>query len=111
MAQTRKTPKYIIEMMECQQDYVKHVEETLEAKKRIAEENLHDWVKSPDELFIGRVEGMNIMLEDAMLKAKCYAGYMNVSKLKTNPDGSRYRERVGVTNPEYAEWRRTYFTQ
>lgn len=107
-----KTTKACRELMENQQDMIVYVTEILRVKRTVPLENQANHVKSKsEEYWIGLADGVNAMLENALFAAKCYAGFSYMGIPKQMPDGSISTEMVGPDHPEYAGWRRMYYTK
>lgn len=116
MAQKRKTPPAIAELILVKYPaQISYVEELIRVKTSVAPENQGRHVRegNPDQ-WIGRLEGYQCAMEDAMHKANCYAGFMYVGaeRLTIHEDGTESKSRfsVGIDHPEFREWRRVYFT-
>lgn len=111
MARKRKTPKHLAEVIMIRQpNYLAHTENLLRVKM-LPLENQGDHVKKLTEAeIIARMDGYNSALEDAMHEAGCYAGFMNVGPEVIGPGGVKIRTQARLTDPEFREWRRAYFT-
>lgn len=107
-----KTTKAILALMQTQQELLKHVDEML-ASAHVPEENKSVWARGKSsDYWEGFAEGINTMLERALLDAGCYAGFgYQRRELTVLPDGTNYRDKCGPTHAEFKEWRRIYFTK
>jgi hypothetical protein len=105
-----KTPTHVLRLMERQELILRHVDEVLRVKATVPVESQADHVREKSaDYYVGLADGANTMLEEAMHRAGCYAGFMYVSESK----GQSYcivRSEVRPDHPEFAEWRRVYFT-
>lgn len=113
MAQRKKTPKHLVELIEQFHQYRDHMEERMRVKITVPEENQADHVRETSiDRSIGMVTGAWVMLEAALMAYGCYAGYMHVGPAVKQADGTIRREgHVPVGSDVYADWCRTYFVR
>jgi hypothetical protein len=108
-----KTPKSVLSLMERQQRTMRHVDDVLSAKRNIPLENQSSWIKDkPEEYWIGLADGVNMMLEEALHRSNCYAGFQYQSdKPLISSDGSEWYPYTRHENEDYAGWRRVYLAK
>lgn len=112
----RKTPKLLLYAIENHNCAVELVEDLIRAKttRPVDMQAPHVRAGTP-ELWIARLEGQAIMLESLLHHAGCYAGFAYLSEPEPcgeGPGGTTYvRVHIGPTHPQYADWRRRYFTR
>lgn len=116
MTRKCKTPAKVRELINCHMGYVDHVDEMIRVKTTVPVENQAEHVRSKSVDFMeGMAVGFNQMLEAVLFEHNCYAGYMNVGHKQSRPDegpGVNYwSESVEPSHPDYADWRRHYFTR
>lgn len=116
MTRKRKTPDHLLKMIEWQTNFMNHTDEQIRVKLEVPVENQADHIREKTvEQMIGRAEGVNTLLEHALMDWGCWAGFQYVGKPKRvyNEDSSFTVQHtvVGHTHPEYAEWRRIYYTR
>lgn len=109
MAQRKKTPKHLVVLINNFQDYLEHMEKCMLTKTMVPVENQADHIRNvSDDRMIGQVIGASVMLENALMAYGCYNGFVYVSPLLRKHDGTTYREMVGPSSQDFAEWRRSY---
>lgn len=108
MSRKKKTPDHIVNMLQRHADNVEHHEEMIQVKLTVPIENQAQHVRQNTvEQMIGRIEGMNTMVEEALHAYGCYRGFTYRARPKTI-DGTTVRVFVGPNHPEFKEYRRTY---
>lgn len=114
-----KTPKALREAIADYDRAVEYTEELIRVKTTIPVENQAQHVRdgSP-EVWIARLEGQWVMLESMLHRAHCYAGFQYLGpKVYQLIEGSAppqyisVRYSIGCDHPDFAPWRRTYFTK
>ena len=60
--------------------------------------------------WMGVANGINAMLDTELRRCDCFAGFMHMGLPQTNDQGLPFSESVKPDHPEFAEWRRHYFT-
>lgn len=104
MPRKTKTPAKIIELIASQQRAVAHTTESLRLKKIVPLENQETHLRTlSEDKIVGFMEGVNSMLESALMQFNCYAGFYYQS-----PDGDRLGR---IDTPDFAEWRRNYIVR
>lgn len=114
-----KTPKILQEAIAQYERAVTHTEELIRVKHTVPEENQAQHVRDGfDALWIARLEGQWVLLEYLLHQAKCYAGFMYVGRPKyqliegtSPPQYTTARYGVTLQDPDFADWRRVYFTK
>lgn len=85
-----KSPKYIVHAVETHSRAVEYCKELIRVKHTVPVENQAQHIQDGfPALWIARVEGQALMLEDMLFNANCYNGFH-------------------YTSPETYEWDRTY---
>lgn len=108
MARKCKTPTLVKELAQSQVNYLNWVDECIRVKTTVPAENQADHIREKSaDYYIGLADGMNNMLEVAMMRSNCYAGFQYVGLEKTLEE-TKYNPVVGPDHPEYAGWRRHY---
>jgi len=110
---SRKTPKYILGLMEYQQGVMSHVTEILRVKNDVPIENQTSYIREKSEdYWVGLADGANAMLEEALRRANCYAGFQNqAEKPVVLESGDSFIPWTRPDSPDYAGWRRQYLTR
>lgn len=102
----RKTPKHVLKLIAAYVAYCDHVDEIIRVKATVPVARQADHVKKPIEIYIARLEGYYSLLESAMHDAKCYRGFVYAGPVKNH----ERRTHLSTSDPEFADWRRHYFT-
>ncbi len=107
-----KTPAKIANLITRHQDRIEWIADILRVKRTLPLENQADHVRdNSEDYWIGMAVGANATLEEALHEHKCYAGFMHVGEPKRNASGVTSWTGVKEGDPEYADWRRHYFTK
>ena len=102
------TPASVVKMLERHQGAINYIDEVIRVKKFVPVENQAEHVRSKSvEYWIGRADGANAMMEDALFSAGCYNGYSYVDRQETI-NGLTFNPCIGTSHPEFVEWRREY---
>lgn len=108
MSRKKRTPPFIVELIERCRVMIEHYEELLDTKARVPVENQADHVRTNTvEHFEGRMIATNATLEDALHACGCYRGFVYVSR-PVMVAGEPMREFIGPTDPRFHEQRRHY---
>lgn len=109
MAKTTKSVAAMIANQEMMMDYISDI---MRVKRDVPIEYQANHVSSRSEdYWIGLADGVNSMLEYAMHKANCYAGFSYMGEPKKVPDGTMSSQSTRPGNADYAGWRRMYYTK
>lgn len=112
MAQTKRTPKHLRELIQRHDEFINYCEERIAAKTTVPVENQAAHIRQTTvECIVGQAEGAWVMLEAALMAYGCYAGYSNFGLKQTNADGAAHRSSVTPGHPEYRDWFRIYYTR
>lgn len=114
MAQMKKTPKHLQALVNQAAAYAEHITEMIRVKTTVPLENQADHVRERTvEQMIGRAEGFNSAVESVLMEYGCYAGFHNVAATKVKIEGTdqAWYPPIGPDHPEYADWRRRYYTR
>jgi hypothetical protein len=108
MSRKKKTPAFLVELIERCRGQIEWIEEMLDTKTRVPVENQADHVRTNTvEHFMGRMIAINATLEDALHAYGCYRGFMYTARPVT-VDGKPVREFIGLADPRFHEQRRQY---
>jgi hypothetical protein len=106
-----KTPARIVELMIQQQEMMRHVTEVLRIKRDFPDYQSNVIRDKSTDYYIGLADGCNAMLENALMAHKCYAGFQHQRATPTKIGEESFYESCGLDHPEFAEWRRSYYTK
>lgn len=107
----RKTPDHLREAINRHVEYLDYITDILRVKATVPVENQAPHVREkPVEYWTGLADGANAMLENCLLLYGCYAGFGNIAP-KQIVEGRVYHRFVQHNDPEYAGWRRLYYTR
>jgi len=112
----KTTPDEIRKIIQWQQSVVEHVDACLRLKKSKSKAKMVDESADFDEeQLIALAVGANKVLDLVLFNQKCYNGYDTLSELKVVKTSDRKTKQlrvfVGKGHPEFAEWRRKYYTR
>lgn len=110
MAQRKKTPKHLIELIQRHEDYVDFANERIRVKTTVPIENqaphLHDLTVAE---IVAQATGYWVAVEAALMAYGCYAGFHYVGHKVSDGHGKAHWTYVHPGDPEFAEWRRCYY--
>jgi len=112
----RVTPDEIRKIIDWQLSVIEHIDACLRHKRAGSKEKLPNIVTefNEDDL-IAIAVGANTVLDKILFNQKCYNGYDTLSEQKVVKTSDRklkvLRVFAGKGHPEYADWRRKYYTR
>lgn len=109
MAQRKKTPKHLVELIQRHADYVDFANERIRVKTTVPEENQAEHIRSITVAEIeGQATGYWVAVESALMAYGCYAGYSYVGHKQTDSDKGGVWTYPKPGDTDFAEWRRLY---
>jgi len=110
------TPDEIRKIINWQLSVIEHVDACLRLKKAGAKGHLpNDIYEFNEEELIAIAVGANMVMDRILFDQKCYNGYDTLSELKVIKTSDKKKKMLrvfaGKGHPEYAEWRRKYYTR
>jgi predicted naringenin-chalcone synthase len=113
MAQKKKTPKHLLDLLQRHEHSVQWTNEVLAAKQLPLENQAELVQKHSSEYWIARQVGFNEAIEHALLSYGCYAGFAYLAARPKFIEGTteKFVPTVGIDDPDFQEWRRKYFTR
>lgn len=108
----RKTTKSVKELLEFHQRTMEWIVQSLLNKSYLRQEWRCNEYEKTEEYWIGMAQGLNMMVEEAMMRSNCYHGFHNIDCLYVElPSGDKWLPTVGPDHPRYADWRRRYYSK
>lgn len=96
-----------------QQATMRHVDEVLRVKRTVPPESQVNYIKEKsEEYWVGLADGVNAVMEEALHRANCYAGFQYQSDKPVElPSGDNFYPPTSHTRPDYVGWRRVYYAR
>jgi hypothetical protein len=99
-----KVTKATIRALEVHLNTIKHCTDFLRTKEKYPENQTEYGEIHSKEYFEGMAVGINYLMECILFNNKCYGGFKYLRKDCITPVDT-------LQDPEFAEWRRSYFHQ